>query len=130
MKFQALFSLAAAGLAFANPIHNLESRGDDFTDCITTVVDKAVSGACETVPGACSGLDVFASCITKATPKITDLEDLGQRRSELLNSLNSCGQDLREGVKNAGVSENDLNTLQVSLSDLATDSVNSCFSRQ
>ncbi|KAB8210459.1 hypothetical protein BDV34DRAFT_220595 [Aspergillus parasiticus] len=127
MKFQTLFSLAAAGLAFANPIYN---RGDDFTDCITTVVGNGVYEACQAVPEACSGLDVFALCMTKATPKITDIEVLEQRRSELLKSLNSCGKDLREGLKSAGVSENDLDKLQVSLSDIATSGVNSCSSRQ
>ena len=95
MKIQALCSLAAVGLAFANPIHNLAERGDSFTKCVTGVVEKGINQACTTVPGACSGLDAFKSCTTKATAKITDLKNHSERRSEWLESVNTCVSDTR-----------------------------------
>ncbi|KAE8346705.1 hypothetical protein BDV24DRAFT_123313 [Aspergillus arachidicola] len=123
MKFQTICSLATVGLAFANPIQN---RGQDFTDCVTGVVKKGVTQGCATLPEACSVLDKFTACTTEATAKITDITDLDQRRSKWLASLNSCSQDLWDGVKNAGVSDVDLNTLQVSFLEMTSESLTSC----
>ncbi|KOC17725.1 hypothetical protein AFLA70_56g003721 [Aspergillus flavus AF70] len=123
MKFQTLCSLATLGLAFANPIQN---RGQDFTDCVTDVVKKGVTQGCATLPKACGVLDDFTACTTDATAQITDITDLDQRRSEWLASLNSCGQTLWDGLKNAGVSEVELNTLQVSFLEMTSESLTSC----
>ncbi|KAJ1714522.1 hypothetical protein NYO67_3351 [Aspergillus flavus] len=123
MKFQTLCSLATLGLAFANPIQN---RGQDFTDCVTDVVKKGVTQGCATLPKACGVLDEFTACTTDATAQITDITDLDQRRSEWLASLNSCGQTLWDGLKNAGVSEVELNTLQVSFLEMTSESLTSC----
>ncbi|KAE8416142.1 hypothetical protein BDV36DRAFT_261059 [Aspergillus pseudocaelatus] len=98
MKIQALCSLAAVGLAFANPINNLTERGDSFTKCVTGVVEKGTNQACTTIPGACSALDAFTSCTTDATEKFTDLEDHIQRRSEWLESVNTCVSNTRVGI--------------------------------
>ncbi|KAE8135451.1 hypothetical protein BDV38DRAFT_284889 [Aspergillus pseudotamarii] len=129
MKIQALCSLAVVGLAFANPIHNLAERGIAFTECITGVVEKAVSQACTTVPEACGGLDAFTSCTTTATAKITDIKDHSQRRLEWLDSVNTCGQDLWEVLKAAGVTDVDLNKLQVSFLEIATEGVSRCSTK-
>ncbi|BAE64210.1 unnamed protein product [Aspergillus oryzae RIB40] len=123
MKFQTLCSLATLGLAFANPIQN---RGQDFTDCVTGVVKKGVTQGCATLPKACGVLDEFTACTTDATAQVTDITDLDQRRSEWLASLNSCGQTLWDGLKNAGVSEVELNTLQVSFLEMTSESLTSC----
>ncbi|KAE8346703.1 hypothetical protein BDV24DRAFT_158333 [Aspergillus arachidicola] len=100
MKIQTLFSLAAVGLAFATPIHNLDERGvvSDAAECIVRSIQEGLSKAFDSVSESNSGLkglDGLTSCITNAATEVTDLSDLTQDPLEWLHSLD-CGQELSE----------------------------------
>ncbi|GMF74049.1 unnamed protein product [Aspergillus oryzae] len=91
MKIQTLFSLAAVGLTFANPIHNLEERGPitDIAGCVGNTVKEGLGTLCDTT-GVCNmlgGQEGLTSCITNAVAEVTDIAELTQNPLGWLQSL-------------------------------------------
>ncbi|KAB8210461.1 hypothetical protein BDV34DRAFT_220597 [Aspergillus parasiticus] len=92
MKIQTLFSLAAVGLAFAKPIHNLEERGvtADVLKCVGTAVQKGLNDVFDFASGLNNGqegLDELTTCITNAAAETTDIAVITQNPLQWLLSL-------------------------------------------
>ncbi|KAE8325107.1 hypothetical protein BDV39DRAFT_207231 [Aspergillus sergii] len=104
MKIQTLFSFAAVGLAFANPIHNLEERGHitDIAKCVGSAVQQGTAQLCSDAPKLCNlqgGLNGLTSCITNAAAEVTDTTQLTQDPLGWALSLD-CSKELLGGVDN------------------------------
>ncbi|KOC17723.1 hypothetical protein AFLA70_56g003701 [Aspergillus flavus AF70] len=102
MKIQTLFSLAAVGLTFANPIHNLEERGPitDIAGCVGNTVKEGLGTLCDTT-GVCNmlgGQEGLTSCITNAVAEVTDIAELTQNPLGWLQSLD-CSKEFLGGVE-------------------------------
>ncbi|RAQ55440.1 hypothetical protein AFGD_007583 [Aspergillus flavus] len=102
MKIQTLFSLAAVGLTFANPIHNLEERGPitDIAGCVGNTVKEGLGALCDTT-GVCNllgGQEGLISCITNAVAEVTDIAELTQNPLGWLQSLD-CSKEFLGGVE-------------------------------
>ncbi|BAE64208.1 unnamed protein product [Aspergillus oryzae RIB40] len=109
MKIQTLCSLAAVGLAFAKPIHNLEERADvaDVLKCAGDTVQKGLSVALDNVSQSnikLEGLDGLISCITNAAAEVTDIATITQDPLGWLHSLDCTEQFLggAEGLAELG----------------------------
>ncbi|KAE8325106.1 hypothetical protein BDV39DRAFT_207230 [Aspergillus sergii] len=116
MKIQTLFSLATVGLAFANPIQNLEAR-DDYTDCVISSVKKDLSQVC-TSTEICGNRADIISCVTKALDgaKI----DVGEI-IHLPATLGSCIGKVKDGLEAI-----EWRRLEGTLSHIASKAVTSC----
>ncbi|KAB8207256.1 hypothetical protein BDV34DRAFT_192501 [Aspergillus parasiticus] len=74
MKIQTLFSLAAVGIAFASPTHNLEERDTlAYTKCITGGIEKWVNDACATRPDDCTLREEWTSCLAETVNQVPNL---------------------------------------------------------
>ncbi|KAE8330425.1 hypothetical protein BDV39DRAFT_170597 [Aspergillus sergii] len=97
MKIQAMFSLAAVGLAFATPIHNLEKRGE-IEQCVKEAVFKALTQVFDDVSSYQKAdrelLNSFIPCITNTATQLPDTTDLTQNPSEWLESVNTCAEGI------------------------------------
>ncbi|KAE8133718.1 hypothetical protein BDV38DRAFT_286616 [Aspergillus pseudotamarii] len=88
MKIQTLFSLAAVGLTFATPIHNLEKR--DQETCVKEAVQKELGHSfdflAESNEKNREQLDGFISCIAEDVGQLNDTAELTQNPLEWLQS--------------------------------------------
>ncbi|KAB8220333.1 hypothetical protein BDV33DRAFT_99706 [Aspergillus novoparasiticus] len=102
MKIQTLFSLAAVGLTFANPIHSLEERGPitDIAKCVGDTVKQGLGDVCEAteVCDLLGGQEGLTSCITNAVVEVTNIAELTQNPLGWLQSLD-CSKELLGGVE-------------------------------
>ncbi|KAE8362741.1 hypothetical protein BDV27DRAFT_159439 [Aspergillus caelatus] len=94
MKIQTLVSLAAVGLAFANPIHNLEERDGSLRKCIKTLMMEEVSKKCLS-DAACGELQKFIPCMTEAINSDPTSLPFGQLPAEPLKQFYSCTEKIR-----------------------------------
>ncbi|KAE8346704.1 hypothetical protein BDV24DRAFT_158334 [Aspergillus arachidicola] len=90
MKIQTLFSLATVGLAFANPVANLEAR-DDYTNCVISSVKDQFSEACLNLP-VCRALPEFVNCMENGVQELFGFTAI----SNFAKLLNDCGKKAQQ----------------------------------